>query len=86
VYQSPSSKLTYQLDTGAMDFLEAEDFCVASYGAHLVSFANHSEQAEVEGYFARVGEARPGLCVPLLMLHCCGHAIGRDLAAAARMA
>lgn len=38
-----------------LNFLDAESHCAASFGAHLVSFGNHSEQAEVEKYFTGLG-------------------------------
>jgi hypothetical protein len=78
VYKSSSSGLMYQFTTMPRNFLEADDFCVARFGAHLVSYRSTSEQQEVEGYYISIGEALRACCGALHGCSCrgCGGAAG----------
>jgi hypothetical protein len=66
VYKSPRSGLTYQFTTVPRNFLEADDFCIVNFGAHLVSYHSREEQQEVEGYYIGIGEA--GAALPVIAL------------------
>ncbi len=57
MYKSPRSGLTYQFTTLPRNFLDADDFCIVNFGAHLVSYHSRAEQQEVEGYYVGIGRA-----------------------------
>jgi hypothetical protein len=58
-YKSNMTGRSYLLSTAAADFTGAQAYC-NSKGGHLVSYANETEQEEVEQFFFDYGVLLPG--------------------------